>query len=127
MPPALGDSSGMGVRVSRGLLKLEVQVETWWMWCGVSGGPHSGFCVIAGGPSVSALAPGVPPKFWQPHVAVCFGAAGQLVLVCPHQPAEGQPAYVELHSLEVQHSPAPQTTLSPPAGAALRFGTQQPS
>lgn len=39
MPPALGDSSGMGVRVSRGLLKLEVQVETWWMWRGVSGGP----------------------------------------------------------------------------------------
>ncbi|NXX47643.1 SC16B protein, partial [Tricholaema leucomelas] len=56
----------------------------------------------AGGPSVSPLAPVVPPKFWRPHVAVCFGAGGQLVLVCPHQPAEGQPAYVELHSLEAR-------------------------
>ncbi|NXQ99120.1 SC16B protein, partial [Sagittarius serpentarius] len=55
----------------------------------------------AGGPLVSTPAPVVPLKFSLPHVAVCFGAGGQLVLVCPHCPAEGQLAHVELHSLEV--------------------------
>ncbi|NXR10820.1 SC16B protein, partial [Semnornis frantzii] len=54
----------------------------------------------AGGPLVSTPTPVVPHKFSWPHVAVCFGSGGQLVLVCPHQPVEGQPAYVELHSLE---------------------------
>ncbi|XP_074733109.1 protein transport protein Sec16B [Strix uralensis] len=52
-------------------------------------------------PLVSTPAPVVPFKFSLPHVAVCLGAGGQLVLVCPHSPAEGQLARVELHSLEV--------------------------
>ncbi|KFQ19228.1 Protein transport protein Sec16B, partial [Merops nubicus] len=51
--------------------------------------------------SVSTPALVVPHKFSVPHVAVCFGAGGQLVLVCPYHPAEGQLAQVELHSLEV--------------------------
>uniref|UniRef100_A0A8C8AJW0 Protein transport protein sec16 n=1 Tax=Otus sunia TaxID=257818 RepID=A0A8C8AJW0_9STRI len=55
----------------------------------------------AGEPLVSTPAPVVPFKFSLPHVAVCFGAGGQLVLACPHSPAEGQLAHVELHSLEV--------------------------
>ncbi|XP_064310523.1 protein transport protein Sec16B isoform X2 [Phalacrocorax carbo] len=55
----------------------------------------------AGGPLVSTPAPVVPLKFLLPHVGVCFGARGQLVLVCPHRPTEGQLAHVELHSLEV--------------------------
>ncbi|XP_029890074.1 protein transport protein Sec16B [Aquila chrysaetos chrysaetos] len=55
----------------------------------------------AGGPLVSTPDPVVPLKFSLPHMAVCFGAGGQLVLVCPHRPAEGQLAHVELHSLEV--------------------------
>ncbi|KFQ40138.1 Protein transport protein Sec16B, partial [Mesitornis unicolor] len=55
----------------------------------------------AGGPLVSTPALEVPHKFLLPHVAVCFGAGGQLVLVCPHRPAEGQLAHVELHSLKV--------------------------
>ncbi|NXI94671.1 SC16B protein, partial [Psophia crepitans] len=55
----------------------------------------------AGGPSASTPVPVVPHKFLLPHVVVCFGAGGQLVLVCPHRPAEGQLAHVELHSLEV--------------------------
>ncbi|KFZ67429.1 Protein transport protein Sec16B, partial [Podiceps cristatus] len=55
----------------------------------------------AGEPLVSTPAPEVPHKFSLPHVVVCFGAGGQLVLVCPHHPAEGQLAHVELHSLEV--------------------------
>ncbi|NWS66075.1 SC16B protein, partial [Crotophaga sulcirostris] len=55
----------------------------------------------AGEPSVSTPVPVVPHKFPLPHVVVCFGAGGQLVLVCPQCPAEGQLAHVELHSLEV--------------------------
>ncbi|KAK2539838.1 Sec16b [Columba guinea] len=55
----------------------------------------------AGRPSVSTPTLEVPHKFLLPHVVVCFGAGGQLVLVCPHQPAKGQLARVELHSLEV--------------------------
>ncbi|NXE49395.1 SC16B protein, partial [Casuarius casuarius] len=57
--------------------------------------------VQAGRASASTPAPMAPQKFPLPHVPVCFGAGGQLVLVCPHFPAEGEPAHVELHSLEV--------------------------
>ncbi|XP_041276050.1 protein transport protein Sec16B-like [Onychostruthus taczanowskii] len=53
-----------------------------------------------GEPSVSTPTPAVPLKFPQLHMALCFGAGGHLVLVCPHQPAEGQLARVQLHSLE---------------------------
>ncbi|NXC94130.1 SC16B protein, partial [Certhia familiaris] len=53
------------------------------------------------GPSVSTPTPAVPLKFPQLHTALCFGAGGHLVLVCPHHPAEGQLPCVELHSLEV--------------------------
>uniref|UniRef100_A0A8D0H2Q2 Protein transport protein sec16 n=1 Tax=Sphenodon punctatus TaxID=8508 RepID=A0A8D0H2Q2_SPHPU len=42
-----------------------------------------------------------PQKYPHPHVPVCFGAGGQLVRVCPNSPAEGQPALVEMHSLEI--------------------------
>lgn len=42
-----------------------------------------------------------PQKYPLPHVPVCFGAGGQLVRVCPNSPADGQPALVEMHSLEV--------------------------
>ncbi|XP_061490179.1 protein transport protein Sec16B isoform X2 [Rhineura floridana] len=42
-----------------------------------------------------------PLKFSLPHVPVCFGAGGQLVRGCPNYPADGQPALVEIHSLEV--------------------------
>uniref|UniRef100_A0A8D2MLX9 Protein transport protein sec16 n=1 Tax=Zonotrichia albicollis TaxID=44394 RepID=A0A8D2MLX9_ZONAL len=37
---------------------------------------------------------------WLLHTALCFGAGGHLVLVCPHHPAERQLPRVELHSLE---------------------------
>ncbi|XP_074078212.1 protein transport protein Sec16B [Macrotis lagotis] len=40
-------------------------------------------------------------KFFIPHTPVCFGPGGQLVLVCPNHPADGQTALVEIHSLEV--------------------------
>ncbi|OXB54764.1 hypothetical protein ASZ78_001489 [Callipepla squamata] len=55
--------------------------------------------VQRGGPSASAVV--APHKFLKPHVPVCLGAGGQLVLVCPHRPTEGQLPLVELHSLEV--------------------------
>ncbi|KAI4897780.1 hypothetical protein NFI96_034149, partial [Prochilodus magdalenae] len=42
-----------------------------------------------------------PVKFCVPHVAVSFGPAGQLVRVSPALPSHGEPAQVELHSLEV--------------------------
>lgn len=44
----------------------------------------------------------VPLKFCVPHVALSFGPAGQLVRVTPALPSHGEPAQVELHSLEVQ-------------------------
>ncbi|NWR84464.1 SC16B protein, partial [Furnarius figulus] len=53
-----------------------------------------------GGPLVPTPTPVVPLKFPQPHTSLSFGAGGQLVLACPHHPAEGQLAHVELHSLE---------------------------
>ena len=49
-----------------------------------------------------------PPKYLLPHVRVCFGATGQLVTVLPTRPAEGQPATVEIHSLESLLSDNPQ-------------------
>uniref|UniRef100_A0A803XTH7 Sec16 Sec23-binding domain-containing protein n=1 Tax=Meleagris gallopavo TaxID=9103 RepID=A0A803XTH7_MELGA len=55
--------------------------------------------VQRGGPLESAVV--APHKYLQPHVPVCLGAGGQLVLVCPHRPTEGQLPLVELHSLEV--------------------------
>ncbi|NWX36268.1 SC16B protein, partial [Notiomystis cincta] len=53
-----------------------------------------------GGPLMSTPTPAVPLKFPQLHTALCFGAGGHLVLVCPHSPARGQLPRVELHSLE---------------------------
>ncbi|KAM3915058.1 protein transport protein Sec16B [Leptodactylus fuscus] len=45
--------------------------------------------------------PTAPMKFALPHVALCFGARGQLIRVCPNFPDEGQPALVEIHSVEI--------------------------
>ncbi|XP_074164548.1 protein transport protein Sec16B isoform X1 [Sminthopsis crassicaudata] len=42
-----------------------------------------------------------PMKFFIPHTPVCFGPGGQLIVVCPNHPADGQTALVEVHSLEV--------------------------
>ncbi|KAK7502616.1 hypothetical protein BaRGS_00006191, partial [Batillaria attramentaria] len=42
-----------------------------------------------------------PPKYLLPHVRVCFGPTGQLVKVLPNRPAEGQPATVEIHDVQV--------------------------
>ncbi|XP_044530826.1 protein transport protein Sec16B [Gracilinanus agilis] len=49
----------------------------------------------------AAVGPVDPMKFFIPHAPVCFGPGGQLILVCPNHPADGQTALVEVHSLEV--------------------------
>ncbi|KAI1889347.1 hypothetical protein AGOR_G00178310 [Albula goreensis] len=42
-----------------------------------------------------------PLKYSLPHVRACFGPAGQLIRVNPCLASEGEPALVELHSLEI--------------------------
>ncbi|XP_066466674.1 protein transport protein Sec16A isoform X2 [Tiliqua scincoides] len=51
--------------------------------------------------------PLTPEKFSVPHVCARFGPGGYLIKVLANLPSEGQPALVELHSMEVmmQHSP----------------------
>nr|XP_044993165.1 protein transport protein Sec16A isoform X3 [Jaculus jaculus] len=51
--------------------------------------------------------PTSPEKFTVPHVCARFGPGGQLIKVIPNLPSEGQPALVEVHSLEtlLQHTP----------------------
>ncbi|XP_052789106.1 uncharacterized protein LOC128223773 isoform X2 [Mya arenaria] len=41
-----------------------------------------------------------PEKFMIPHMRACFGPNGQLVKVLPNRPADGQPATVEIHSVQ---------------------------
>ncbi|XP_025111637.1 uncharacterized protein LOC112574654 isoform X3 [Pomacea canaliculata] len=40
-----------------------------------------------------------PPKYLLPHMRTCFGPNGQLVIVQPNRPTEGQPAVVEIHEV----------------------------
>ncbi|XP_077609051.1 protein transport protein Sec16A isoform X2 [Crocuta crocuta] len=51
--------------------------------------------------------PTSPEKFSVPHVCARFGPGGQLIRVTPNLPSEGQPALVEVHSMEtlLQHTP----------------------
>ncbi|XP_078406326.1 protein transport protein Sec16A isoform X2 [Cetorhinus maximus] len=53
------------------------------------------------------LRPVTPEKFTVPHLCVRFSPGGQLLKVLPNLPSEGQPALVEMHSLEMilQHMP----------------------
>ncbi|KAM6047899.1 protein transport protein Sec16A isoform 4-T4 [Chlamydotis macqueenii] len=53
------------------------------------------------------LRPSTPEKFSVPHICVRFGPGGFLIKVLPNLPSEGQPALVEIHSMEtmLQHSP----------------------
>ncbi|KAM6372323.1 protein transport protein Sec16A [Pluvialis apricaria] len=53
------------------------------------------------------LRPSTPEKFSVPHICARFGAGGFLIKVLPNLPSEGQPALVEIHSMEtmLQHSP----------------------
>ncbi|XP_013011255.1 protein transport protein Sec16A isoform X10 [Cavia porcellus] len=51
--------------------------------------------------------PTSPEKFSVPHLCARFGPGGQLIKVIPNLPSEGQPALVEIHSMEIllQHTP----------------------
>ncbi|XP_067398292.1 protein transport protein Sec16A, partial [Emydura macquarii macquarii] len=51
--------------------------------------------------------PSTPEKFVVPHVCARFGPGGHLTKVLPNLPSEGQPALVEIHSMEtmLQHMP----------------------
>ncbi|XP_075376061.1 protein transport protein Sec16A isoform X6 [Mycteria americana] len=53
------------------------------------------------------LRPSTPEKFSVPHICARFGPGGFLIKVLPNLPSEGQPALVEIHSMEtmLQHSP----------------------
>uniref|UniRef100_A0A669Q6R5 Protein transport protein sec16 n=1 Tax=Phasianus colchicus TaxID=9054 RepID=A0A669Q6R5_PHACC len=53
------------------------------------------------------LRPSTPEKFSVPHLCARFGPGGFLIKVLPNLPSEGQPALVEMHSMEtmLQHSP----------------------
>ncbi|XP_068067179.1 protein transport protein Sec16A isoform X4 [Anomalospiza imberbis] len=53
------------------------------------------------------LRPSTPEKFSVPHICARFGPGGFLVKALPNLPSEGQPALVEIHSMEtmLQHSP----------------------
>lgn len=45
--------------------------------------------------------PATPEKFTIPHRCARFGPGGHLVQVLPNLPSAGQPALVDIHSMEV--------------------------
>ncbi|XP_029775286.1 protein transport protein Sec16A isoform X2 [Suricata suricatta] len=73
------------------------------------GFPEYGYAAEAGWPTVEQAPsrPTSPEKFSVPHVCARFGPGGQLIKVSPNLPSEGQPALVEVHSMEtlLHHTP----------------------
>lgn len=67
------------------------------------GFPEYGYPGEAGWPTTEQAPsrPTSPEKFSVPHVCARFGPGGQLIKVIPNLPSEGQPALVEIHSMEV--------------------------
>ncbi|XP_072816546.1 protein transport protein Sec16A isoform X1 [Vicugna pacos] len=76
---------------------------------GALGFPEYSYPADAGWPSVehAPSRPTSPEKFSVPHICARFGPGGQLIKVIPNLPSEGQPALVEIHSMEIllQHRP----------------------
>ncbi|XP_059869747.1 protein transport protein Sec16A isoform X3 [Delphinus delphis] len=76
---------------------------------GTPGFPEYGYPAEASWPSVDQAPsrPASPEKFSGPHTCARFGPGGQLIKVIPNLPSEGQPALVEVHSMEtlLQHTP----------------------
>uniref|UniRef100_A0A7M4FWJ9 Protein transport protein sec16 n=1 Tax=Crocodylus porosus TaxID=8502 RepID=A0A7M4FWJ9_CROPO len=68
-----------------------------------------GYSGETGWPAVEQVPsrPLTPEKFSVPHTCARFGPGGHLIKVLPNLPSEGQPALVEIHSMEtmLQHSP----------------------
>ncbi|KAM7093854.1 protein transport protein Sec16A isoform 1-T5 [Molossus nigricans] len=73
------------------------------------GFPEYGYPADTGWPTMlqAPSRPTSPEKFSVPHVCARFGPGGQLIRVIPNLPSEGQPALVEVHSMEtlLQHMP----------------------
>lgn len=73
------------------------------------GFPEYGYPADAGWPAAEQAPsrPTSPEKFSVPHICARFGPGGQLIKVIPNLPSEGQPALVEVHSMEtlLQHMP----------------------
>nr|XP_019612303.1 PREDICTED: protein transport protein Sec16A isoform X2 [Rhinolophus sinicus] len=73
------------------------------------GFPEYGYSADAGWPAAEQAPsrPTSPEKFSVPHICARFGPGGQLIKVIPNLPSEGQPALVEVHSMEtlLQHMP----------------------
>lgn len=76
---------------------------------GAHGFPEYSYPADTSWPAVEQVPsrPTSPEKFTVPHVCARFGPGGQLLKVIPNLPSEGQPALVEIHSLEtlLQHTP----------------------
>uniref|UniRef100_A0A8D2E0Y5 Protein transport protein sec16 n=1 Tax=Sciurus vulgaris TaxID=55149 RepID=A0A8D2E0Y5_SCIVU len=73
------------------------------------GFPEYGYPADTSWPAVDQVPsrPTSPEKFSVPHICARFGPGGQLIKVIPNLPSEGQPALVEIHSMEtlLQHTP----------------------
>ncbi|XP_051023061.1 protein transport protein Sec16A isoform X1 [Acomys russatus] len=76
---------------------------------GAHGYPEYSYPADTSWPAVEQVPsrPTSPEKYTVPHVCARFGPGGQLLKVIPNLPSEGQPALVEIHSLEtlLQHTP----------------------
>uniref|UniRef100_A0A250Y8G6 Protein transport protein sec16 n=1 Tax=Castor canadensis TaxID=51338 RepID=A0A250Y8G6_CASCN len=76
---------------------------------GTYGFPEYGYPADSTWPAVEQVPsrPTSPEKFSVPHICARFGPGGQLIKVIPNLPSEGQPALVEIHSLEtlLHHTP----------------------
>lgn len=59
------------------------------------------FLILSFLPPSVPLRPLTPEKFSVPHLCARFGPGGFLIKVLPNLPSEGQPALVEIHSMEV--------------------------
>ncbi|XP_045419915.1 protein transport protein Sec16A isoform X7 [Lemur catta] len=70
--------------------------------------PECGYPTDSGWSAVEQVPsrPTSPEKFSVPHICARFGPGGQLIKVLPNLPSEGQPALVEIHSMEtlLQHT-----------------------
>ncbi|XP_037347639.1 protein transport protein Sec16A isoform X2 [Talpa occidentalis] len=82
------------------------------------GFPEYGYGADANWPAMEQVPsrPTSPEKFSVPHLCARFGPGGQLIKVIPNLPSEGQPALVEVHSMEtlLQHTPEQEEMLAFP-------------
>jgi len=95
------------------------------------GFPEYGYPAEAGWPTAEQAPsrPTSPEKFSVPHVCARFGPGGQLIKVIPNLPSEGQPALVEIHSMEtlLQHMPEQKELRSFPGPLGKYVPVQQPT